>query len=217
MDLEAKQDTVTISGEVIFEDYKKGPIIVGAYSKRDVWPPDIALVEIPKPGKYAFKVPVNAGDIYLAAMNMQVGEAPGVGTIAGAYKRNPVKVGSSDIGGVDIRITKELAPLMKTYEGPTITISGEVIFEDYEKYPIGVFAYSEGYIGPPDVAFVKIRKPGKYTLEVPVNAGYINLIALNKRLRDRPGSDTPAGAYERNPLKVGSSNIEEVNIVISRK
>lgn len=40
---------------------------------------------------------------------------------------------------------------------------------------------------------------------------------MNKRLKDRPMPDTPVGEYEENPLKVGSSNIGGINIVISGK
>jgi len=217
----SKRGTVTISGEIIFEDYEKDPIIVSAASEGHMGPPDIASVEIPKPGKYALKVPANAGNINLSTMNKRLKDRPMPDTPVGEYEENPLKVGSSDIGGVDIRITKEFQPKVKTYEGSTITISGEVMVEGYERGGrIIVAAWSGDYEGPPPIAGKELPGPGKYALKVPANAGSIRVTAMYVPAWDvkKPGSGKPsAGAYEKNPLKVGSSNIGGINIVISGK
>ena len=217
----SKRDTVTISVEIIFEDYEKAPIIVSAASEGHMGPPDIASVEIPKPGKYALKVPANAGNINLSTMNKQLKDRPMPETLVGEYEENPLKVGSLNIGGIDIRITKEFQPKVKTYEGPTITISGEVMVEGYERGGrIIVAAWSGDYEGPPPITGKELPGPGKYALKVPANAGSIRVTAMYvpaedvKKLEPEKPS---AGAYEKNPLKVGSSNIGGINIVISGK
>lgn len=106
----SKQGTVTISGEVIFKDYRRRPIAVAAWSREPgdpPGPPNISATEITKPGKYTLEVPANIGEIYLKALNMSMTGRPMVDTPTGKYEGNPLKVGSSDITGIDITISRK--------------------------------------------------------------------------------------------------------------
>jgi len=89
-------------------------------------------------------------------------------------------------------------PAMNTYKGPTIRISGEVIFPYYEKGIIRISVRSKNYYpaGPPDIASIQMRKPGAYFLLVPVDCGEVILRAAYWKSADSPSpeyssSDTP--------------------------
>lgn len=100
--------TVTISGKIDFPGYKKGQYIkVNAKSFPGKGLADIAFVDIPQPGAYSLKVPQNIGDVYITAVILEPGEKnPSKDSLRGKHKDNPLKIGQSDIKGVDIIIKK---------------------------------------------------------------------------------------------------------------
>lgn len=107
--------TVIISGTIIYGDYKSeadSVVSLRARSKKDTNRADIARSIIPGPGAYSLKVPKDFGEVYVDAVVVKRGrgrrrafplrpDSP-----RGDYPHNPVKVGSSDIQNVDIRIQK---------------------------------------------------------------------------------------------------------------
>jgi len=99
--------TVSISGKVIFPDYKEGQHIrillkSFAYARGA----DIANIAMPGPGDYSAKVPQNFGDIYISATVLQPGEEfPSSNNLDIEYNQGePVKVGTSDIPDIDIAL-----------------------------------------------------------------------------------------------------------------
>lgn len=214
------KDTVTISGEIIFDEYTNGPIIIMARTERfQSTSPDISYTKILKPGPYTFKVPKNTGNIYIEAMNIQEGQDPTPLTPRGVYEKNPIKIDfQNNIEGVDMKLAKELSILMETYNGPTVTITGEIIFNDYESGPIIIMArtpLSKG--GMPDIAYTELSGPGRYVLKVPENFGYLYIEAVNPKTREGSIRFVPFAKYPENPIEVGSLNIEDVDIVLSQK
>lgn len=215
------EDTVTISGHVSFSGYKNGDIVVIA-RKQEGTTPDFS-VAISKPGEYNLKVPKNYGPVYISAVNLQAGEMrPRGDSPGGNFEQNPINVSDKDINGIDItlhRMRNKVSNLMDTYTGQTITIKGEVIFKDYKEGSIVIFANKEGYIaGGPSIAAVKISKPGKYVIKVPKNFGKIEIGALNIKQRGKspPSSTNLRGKYKNNPIEIGPSNINDINIEIKQ-
>jgi len=212
-----KGPTVTISGRIDYPDYKGGEQIrVSAKSFPGEEPPDIAYIVIPQPGEYSLKVPQNIGDVYIAAVVLKPGERmPRIGVSLGAqYSSNPLKVSSSDIKDVNMIIKKPI--LMSTYEGPTVSISGRIDYPDYkEGQQIRIAAKSFSGKGLPDIASADIPRPGEYSLKVPQDIGdvYVGAVILEPGQKD-PTSDSLRQKYDKNPIKVNTTDISEVNITL---
>lgn len=205
--------TVTVSGKVLLPDYKSGTITISA-SHNYYGFPDIALTVIPCPGEYSLRVPKNFGNIYIRARSFQPGERPNRDVIgpSGRYSNNPLKIGSFDIKGVDLVITPRSLLLMDFYPGPTVTISGKVIFSDYESGPIAISVSSKTQTSP-DIAITVIPGPGEYALRVPKNFGDMYLWAMNLVTDEKAYLNRPMGKYKQNPLRVGRYDIQGIDIV----
>lgn len=213
------EDTVTISGNVSFSDYKSEKISVMARKQKGASPDFIAT--IPKPGKYNLKVLKNTGLVYISAANLQADEVGLTGnTPSGNFEQNPIDITDKDINGIDITLhnIRSAAPkLMDTYTGQTVTVAGEVVFKDYKEGSIIIFAKEEGGVEGTRIADVKISKPGKYAMKVPKNFGKIEVGALNIKRREKsPPAITSRGEYKKNPIKVESSNINNIDIEIKK-
>ncbi len=222
-----KGKTVTISGEVIFKDYKAGPILVMAHNKyRKDLPPLVTVKEIDKPGKYSIKIANNIGNLFIDAANLgenwRASDIPSVSY--GCYENSPLLVGSSDIDNINIYLKEIHRPIMETYKGPTITISGEIAFKDYKKGNIFIFVSpykAENKFSK--ISIKKISSPGRYEIAIPENIGEVDIEAINaaegivepfQLSYSKPNSFISAGLYSGNPLKVGSSDISHVNITL---
>jgi len=97
----ASEDTlnVNITGNVIFEGYKKGQIVVIARtsSLKDI------KVELPAPGPFRITLPKDSGNLYLSAINIQ--ENKSLAQLPfGAYPKNPITVGKNDIDAIEITL-----------------------------------------------------------------------------------------------------------------
>jgi len=117
----------------------------------------------------------------------------------------------------DKRIARPFSKLMDTYNGPTVTVSGEVIFDSYKDGTISIFARTEDRARPPDIAILTIPKPGKYILKVPKDFGNIYIGAINTKKGLEPEPDDLRDEYVNNPVKIGSSDIDKVDIVIKNR
>lgn len=112
-----KGPTVTLSGNIVFQDYKKGFIEIMVLAKK---PEEIrhrldqfiiTLERIPKPGYYEIKVPKKIGKAYIIAINSDevdissktISSLSPIGM--GEYVKNPLGVGNQDIKGLDIKIS----------------------------------------------------------------------------------------------------------------
>lgn len=97
-------ETIVISGEVYMPHYEEGSIVVtlndGYFGE-----PNIASVNMDRPGKYSVKVPKNHGNIYIGAFNVLPGKSrPGPGTPKGEYRGNPLNVKAENIYVVNFNI-----------------------------------------------------------------------------------------------------------------
>lgn len=207
--------TVTLSGRAICPDHESSAITIFA-SRRYRGPADIILAEIPTPGEYSVKIPKDLGDIHIRAVSLVPGAksniSRGIIGFSGRYKNNPLKISSVDIKGVDLVITKRPFLLMDFYPGPTVEISGEIIFPRYEGGEI-VISVSSKSRGPTDIAVQIIPQPGKYFLKVPRNFGNIYLRAKSLNSIEGRQLNKLVGRYEQNPLKVGASDINGIDII----
>lgn len=98
---------LSVSGRVIFPDYKEGQrIFVTARSHEYIGPPDIAILQMTAPGEYSIKIPQNIGNVYIRALAVDPSKTvPRENLVGGgSYINNPVKVGDYDIEGVDLTI-----------------------------------------------------------------------------------------------------------------
>lgn len=101
-------DQVTISGKIIFEEYKEGLIVIVAYSKEppfDIPSPstplsiEVARQTIASPGEFIIKVPKQSNKVYLEATCL----CPD-GIVRKAYENNPIELISSNIENIDIEL-----------------------------------------------------------------------------------------------------------------
>ncbi len=117
-----KGPTVTISGRIIFKDYKKGFISIEVFAKepkrgrQPLAQVIIASERIPKPGFYKIRVPKKIGKVYIIARNLDIEDISKMPTprlfpigIGKYYVKNPLEVGNNDINGLDI----EISPFIK--------------------------------------------------------------------------------------------------------
>jgi hypothetical protein len=107
-----KGPTVTISGNIIIKDYDKGLIDIKVLSKalnRGQF--IIALKKIPEPGFYEISVPEKIGKVYVIARDLDTERPSNIAgsgsSYRGAYAKNPIRVDSQDIRGIDIDIMRQ--------------------------------------------------------------------------------------------------------------
>ena len=221
-----KGSTVTITGKVLggkdYKEIKDSTIVISAKTELERTSSIVARTRIFDLGKYSLKVPKDFGDIYIWAIQLKPGQKEATPeTPRGVYRDNPIKVGSSDIQGIDITIPKEtsLDTIMDTYEGPTVTISGEVFgSRDYKKIVNGgiyILAKTGLEIKSSIVAVTLIFDPGKYSLKVPKDFGDIYIWAVQLKPGQKEATpETLRGVYRDNPIKVGSSDIQGINVTL---
>ncbi|MBL7196777.1 MAG: hypothetical protein ISS47_01615 [Candidatus Omnitrophica bacterium] len=244
-----RQEFVTISGRVIFDDYRSKPIIVLVFSDllKDYskYINQIPILEngqeeragkigaifvggerarynnflsMPKPGKYRIRVPKNFGEINIVAINetfeyvKKLASFDKKEVVIGWYPDNPITVATSNIYGIDINMRP-----------PLIAMSGEVIFREYLKGPITISALKEASSGgalDEAISSTSIAKPGRFTIDVPKNIGNIYLNAWNSPKGEKGGKPTATdnfGQAIENPIKVGSSDIENIAIILDKE
>ena len=106
-------------------------------------------------------------------------------------------------------------PLMFTYSGSVIQISGEIVFKEYKdqifrlsvRSPLHPYKY-----GPPDIAAETYYSPGPYNIKVPRNCGdIIMMVTVWDKKGFEPEKRWPYSAFK---LKVDENNIEGVNFII---
>jgi len=215
------QDTeiVTVTGRVIYDEFKKGDIEIYWTKKLNYGRPNIQSPDnktyLPKPGFYILKVPKDSGDIYICARNR--------GSMYESfayYISDPINIGLNDIRGYDITLkTKKL--LMDDYEGETVRLSGKVFCGHCKKGIIAVCVYSIDWYRkvrlPPDIAKVTLVTPGDFSLEVPTNIGGVYLMAINIPEGERSGNSVKClrASYINNPLIVKDADIKEIEITIN--
>lgn len=108
--------SVTISGDVVWADWKTGRVRVTAFdadhASRPKTPPQIlAATELDRPGSFTIEVPENAGKVYMAAEVDENGDGrPGPLDPQGNADRFPISVSTSDIAGLTISLSKRDPP-----------------------------------------------------------------------------------------------------------
>ncbi len=104
-------ETITISGEVFGQDYEikdGGEILIVAKTRLERESPAVARTRILQPGEYSMKVPKDIGEVYIFAFRFKFLQQEVIPeTAISIYWDNPVRVGSSDIKGIDILLQKE--------------------------------------------------------------------------------------------------------------
>lgn len=189
---------VMIKGRVAFDNYKNGPIFINASSAKGK-KPDINSVSIASPGEYIMEVPVNAGTVYITAVNSDEVSRYSQKAIGG-YE-HPLEVGSSDIEGINIKLYEDVSSEINTMA--TITISGRISVDGFSGGDIHV---GVGQLDSerPNINVVTLSSPGEYTLKVPKNIGpvYVTAEAGNQRK-----------SYKNNPVLIENSDLQGIDII----
>jgi hypothetical protein len=220
--------TVTISGKVVFPAYEQNyqvKIVVETLPTETENSTLVAIEDLPQPGDYSVEVPKNQGDIYLKVGLLVPAEQSPTGyrpVKKFARADRYLKVGSFNIRGVDFTIKEgeRSTPLMDTYQGPTVTISGKVVFSDYKQDQLIKMIIETSPPGAEEsvlVAREDLPQPGDYSVEVPKNQGDIYLkIRVMEPAEEDPTGYRPVVKFARldRYLKVGSFNIRGVDFTI---
>lgn len=207
------EEIIRVKGEVTFGNYKKGHIAIMVRKEKDA--PPIYTKRIPRPGKYIIDLPKNLGLMYITAANLQEG-AKGITKRdpRGEFSGNPIHIADKGIAGVNIEIIQPKAQhhLMNTYSGPTVNVSGRVIFGQYKEGEITIFARSEGFNNKEevDISVARISSPGHYTIRVPKDYGKMKIGAVNVI----KGKVSSKGNYANNPITIGSIDLKGIDIHI---
>lgn len=114
-----------------------------------------------------------------------------------------------------------IAPYMVTYRGPTISISGKVIFQDYQSGPICIIARrTPRRVLLADIAKEEILSPGQYRIEVPACLDRVYLVAINSDDLLKAFKFPCAfahGSYVKNPIRLKSdAPLKGIDIFISQ-
>ena len=176
---ESSLENVKISGEVIFDGYIGGNIGVRVRQDKDIF----SSITLSRPGSFFLSVPKNKGKVYIEAGGIP--EDDYLFSQHDAQIQKVINVSDSDINDVKLSFENDglleiPAPgtKMEEYVGDTVTISGKIIVEDYEKGMVCIGAWSDQPVGRPDLAMVIISQPGPYSFKVPMNQGNINVGVL---------------------------------------
>lgn len=216
---------VTVSGKVTYDAYAGGNITVTArsYDTQESGSPKVYVTAtIPSPGNFQLKLPADCGKIFIEAANVAAeGGQSEIDSPRGDYEYNPLVIGTSDIGNVNIALSPSRAFLMDAYKGHAVTISGSVEFDDYSKGPIFIIASQDGLTYTDKEAIpvskARIEQPGVYKLNVPENAGDIFIEAINLESgKRRLDIGDPRGQYPDNPVAVGAQDLDNIDIALKR-
>jgi hypothetical protein len=114
---------------------------------------------------------------------------------------------------------------MAAYDGPTLVISGKILYEKYENGFIAI----KVLVSEPETVFSRtlcpfviaeenIPSPGFYKIRVPKKIGRVDIVAVNldPEKKSKIFKELPRvlgrGCYKGNPLEVKSQKIEGVDI-----
>lgn len=207
---------VTISGEIIYDEFKKGSIELYWTTKLKLGMPwQEGLTYLSGPGHYKLKIPKDYNNIHICARNK--------GSLHESFAyfiSDPIKVGKDDILHYDI-ILKTNKLLMDDYQGETIKLSGKILSAQYKNGKIVVCIYSPEHFKkirlPPDIARVSLGKPGDFSVKVPLDIGKVCIIAINIPEGVSSGNSPlcPRAAYISNPVIVKDKDINGINITIN--
>ena len=217
---------VTVSGRVVDKNYKQGHKMLYWFKEGH---PSLggAPVTLNKSGPFSIKIPKDAGNIYVVinyydpAIDINhIG--PETSTIAFA-SYGPIKIGSDNVELGDLRLEKPGKSLFEGYRGPTVKITGKVIVNNYDGGLIRIVVKNKkSFKGKTvsDVASKNLAAPGDYTLKVPQGAGDVYIYALSistddpEVLKTEDMHGARIGYYAGNPLKIKSSDLDNMDIVI---
>jgi hypothetical protein len=104
-------------------------------------------------------------------------------------------------------------PIMNTYKGPTVKVSGRIIFNEHKDELITISLRSRNFypVGSPDIAIIKLNEPGEYSISAPLGVGELILRASIWL----PG-DSKKPEYCSNDINIraGKFDIDDMDILI---
>ena len=220
--------TLTISGKVVFPGHKQGQlirIIVFTPPTKTKESTLVAIKDLSQPGDYSVEVPRSLGNAYLTVVPLEPAEEGPIGyrPIRGLGRSSKLIKGShSDIKGVNVTIGEgePSSPRMEDYQGPTLTISGKVVFPGHKQgqlIRIIVFTPPTKTKESTLVAIKDLSQPGDYSVEVPRSLGnaYLTVVPLEPAEEGPIGYRPIRGLGRSSKLIKGShSDIKGVNVTI---
>jgi len=219
---------VKVCGNVFYDDYKGGDILVYWRKKLRLEfprPENKPCVIKSVPGKYCIYVPKIAGSFYVSAKCTLINSAIKKGSDAYFVSDLIVVDPQKDKIKIDVHLKKR-KKLMDYYKGQVVQVSGRIIQENYIGDLLAVAVetpenHRKVYL-PPDINHKFISHPGNYSIYVPVNIGkiYINVLSYPdtdpyKVVGDMPG--VIFSNYKNNPIDVGFADIDGVDLIISKR
>ena len=114
---------------------------------------------------------------------------------------------------------------MSVYKGPTVAISGNIIFKGYEQGFVAVRVVAPDVKGgiltlqnQIVIAAQNLSMPGPYKINVPKKTGKVYIVAANFDTRNISEMSMPGlppicrGEYAKNPLDIGKQDIGGIDI-----
>ncbi len=218
----ARKDMVKVQGEVYYDDYNKEDILI--FWRKNLLrgapkPTSRPLVIKQVPASYNIYIPKTVKSFYICARG---------NVVKGKIKNNSTAYFISDLITIDPKKDKifidiplkKRAMVMNNYQGRVVKISGKIVQQKYKKGFISIAVETpenhKKVFLPPDIAQKFIAGPVDYTIDVPEGVGEVYINALHypneNYYGDMPG--VLSAAYINNPVKVGSSDIYGVDIII---
>jgi len=207
---------IVVSGQVECKEYRNGnQINVFWHAQLPPGQPRNKVV-LRGPGRYDLSVPKNAGEVYITSSCY----VPGIEKPFALVTAGPINIGTKNIN-LNL-ILEHIGPIMKDYKGPTVKLSGKIVKEDYREGIIRIMVKTESNLHklgvPSDIVHKNLSGIGNYAIEVPKGIGAVYLFAVYIPSSDPAARSNIPGAikgeYSGNPLNVGSSDIDNVDIYI---
>ncbi|MCB9780417.1 MAG: hypothetical protein H6742_17765 [Alphaproteobacteria bacterium] len=190
-------------------------------------------VQLDKPGAFEFSVPVDLGSVELEAFQDPDTNGPDDDD---PYARKSLTIARTDQsvslelveGGRAQAAAAGAAPASANaapaagggatpfsgVEGDRVTVSGTLTWEGDGRVDLDIFQVDAASPGGRKIAGKLRLEPGPWSVEVPVSVGSLEFEAFVDVDSDGPTATDPAGRYAGNPLTIGDSDIDGVDITI---
>lgn len=192
-----------------------------------------------EPGPFELKVPKNLGKLELQAFQDAEADGP---TSDDPFAQVLLQVDDVDVTDVTLELVagargqggpehSAAAPgapgggpgggagggqdLFAGASGDRVTVRGTLVYDGEGSVDLDVFVPDESTAGGRRMLGKLMRAPGAYEISVPAGYGPLILEAFIDVNQNGPGAGDPMGRYEGNPVVVGNSDVDGIDIVLA--
>lgn len=209
----------TVVGKVVYPEFDRaqdGDIAIG-WTKVGGNPRITPSITLKEPGSFSFRVPRLPGEQGLEIDFLVTCRKSGVSSRTPDVLNKRLRIGDKGSVFTELYLKRPAATQrMEDYSGPTVRIAGKVLQESYTKGIVRIIANS----GEMDIPVLDLDRPGDYSIAVPAGIGDVRIIAINipeKHPEHGYFAASPGARFGEcadNPIRVGSSDLNGVDIVI---